>query len=1347
MAWNKSKLFKNIAFVSAFVLMAGTIGFAWTTALNQNPKTAQAAFNSTTNRYEDTLSDTNTVSNFSYRVVNTSPNAANGYFLLNLEDLTSAQNVSDLVEFTSITQTFPVDFTTGEPSANATTITENIADPTFSTGSTLNIKLLPGSNCVTELNSGCKAGLIPANVPIQISVNLKMKASVTESHVLNGTGKVFFPNGFDVNAIGWKINLNPTISTVPKPKVVINQITPNGTNLNIDFTTTDYTNTPGGIHTHFYFNTEANTVVNKMYSGPSPYALSLTAVPPSATQICAIVANPNHTIIPDTGNCVDLVTRNTGSSDQLTPPAGSVFLAGVSTPLIFTVQNNTNQASDIYTAIGLPQSTWSDARSSVLKPALGCFISARDGTSFTGSCDDLFGNNGFKINNVAAGATVSIKISGVVNLAIPNGSANELSFNIFSSNTNDSTSNTAQSSIRNITYNSKYAKSLNLITEKVDSNRKYGASDAFSQIQSPYNDSIFAVVLENRAQVPFNNIAIQDALDEQAVNYFNGCSFSQAQVPGQVNINVVGANLQGVAHQGDLNYTLSGLNIPASNGLEPSKMVFYVGCDKNNTQIPTSLQFNNNASVVSFDNSSESEYVLPQDLKSKAPINGNSNLKLEKNLISKSTSKITAGTEVTYELKVSNSGTEDSGDVLVNDIIQAPNGVTVTTNAEPVVGDITNPFQSGSVIDRVVDTATSSLGLSSAFPQNSSNLANTARVFKVSKLKAGDNFIFRYKVIFGGTFPTSCSLPTILSDINQSFPVIRNVALLVKTDAGINNGDTVSGTTNNLSVGSVVDFLKFNISLENTSLTVNSNTLFVDSNAQDNIAIVDNTEDICDFTSVIPPINSSVLSTNDISNLTVICLPVVAGTSTTCSFKLSKNVTLPADFKVGVGDVLPMASCERLNFNPEEENSNVSTVLSEIVVCKNVGTPAAGQSTLVYAQIGSGARTLTGEKLNTLSAAGLNIALSPTADKVQIIWTDNNNQLVIGIPEVSISLNQGDDLTNFEPAAIQVSGVNNISVGNLIPCSSYKLKLNIKDLSGNVISSAIKEFKTTGCIDNKTIKAEKTVPVSSTSGGKLKLVDGGDTLDLDIPAGFSSGDKQIQAKKLDQTASQINGLPKLPQSKRLAKGKTFDLKAFDSTSAITTTFQQPITITMNYTDQDVSLLDPSSLSIKSWDGTAWTDLSNCTKDTTLKTVTCSTTHFSIFTLAGQTALDTGDAKWSFTPNTGTTAPIFKDSTPVTATISNFTASRNNLPNSGEYTCKFEFKSVKAGVSTYTQIATGIAYDPATGCSANLTKALRGNSLNLEFKATLTSVSNPNQNYVFTHKYFMLFRGSGIAFGQ
>ncbi len=69
------------------------------------------------------------------------------------------------------------------------------------------------------------------------------------------------------------------------------------------------------MHIHFFFNTvppeQAGVGPNQLtwfvYYGGSPFTgYTVGERPEGATQMCALVANPNHTIILGTGNCVNL---------------------------------------------------------------------------------------------------------------------------------------------------------------------------------------------------------------------------------------------------------------------------------------------------------------------------------------------------------------------------------------------------------------------------------------------------------------------------------------------------------------------------------------------------------------------------------------------------------------------------------------------------------------------------------------------------------------------------------------------------------------------------------------------------------------------------------------------------------------------------------------------------------------------------------------------------------------------------------------------------------------------------------------------------------------------------------
>lgn len=81
----------------------------------------------------------------------------------------------------------------------------------------------------------------------------------------------------------------------------------------VTYETLGYDEQIPGTHIHFYFNTVTPEQLNVasgnllMYGGPTPFTGYATADrPEGADQMCALVANPDHTVIPDSGNCFDL---------------------------------------------------------------------------------------------------------------------------------------------------------------------------------------------------------------------------------------------------------------------------------------------------------------------------------------------------------------------------------------------------------------------------------------------------------------------------------------------------------------------------------------------------------------------------------------------------------------------------------------------------------------------------------------------------------------------------------------------------------------------------------------------------------------------------------------------------------------------------------------------------------------------------------------------------------------------------------------------------------------------------------------------------------------------------------
>jgi hypothetical protein len=82
----------------------------------------------------------------------------------------------------------------------------------------------------------------------------------------------------------------------------------------VDYEVFGYRQELPGRHVHFFFDTVPQREAGVpgggpwiLYGGPSPFTgYAVADRPASATQMCILVANPDHSVIRGTGNCVDL---------------------------------------------------------------------------------------------------------------------------------------------------------------------------------------------------------------------------------------------------------------------------------------------------------------------------------------------------------------------------------------------------------------------------------------------------------------------------------------------------------------------------------------------------------------------------------------------------------------------------------------------------------------------------------------------------------------------------------------------------------------------------------------------------------------------------------------------------------------------------------------------------------------------------------------------------------------------------------------------------------------------------------------------------------------------------------
>ena len=104
-------------------------------------------------------------------------------------------------------------------------------------------------------------------------------------------------------------------ATMPALYVRINGITINADQRYVvDYETFGYTEQLPGQHVHFFFNTVTPEQAGMpgsgpwiLYGGPRPFTgYRVSDKPYLATHMCALVANSNHSIILESGNCFDL---------------------------------------------------------------------------------------------------------------------------------------------------------------------------------------------------------------------------------------------------------------------------------------------------------------------------------------------------------------------------------------------------------------------------------------------------------------------------------------------------------------------------------------------------------------------------------------------------------------------------------------------------------------------------------------------------------------------------------------------------------------------------------------------------------------------------------------------------------------------------------------------------------------------------------------------------------------------------------------------------------------------------------------------------------------------------------
>ena len=236
-----------------------------------------------------------------------------------------------------------------------------------------------------------------------------------------------------------------------------------------------------------------------------------------------------------------------------------------------------------------------------------------------------------------------------------------------------------------------------------------------------------------------------------------------------------------------------------------------------------------------------------------------------------------------------------------------------------------------------------------------------------------------------------------------------------------------------------------------------------------------------------------------------------------------------------------------------------------------------------------------------------NLSITPTTTSASISW--NTNEGSTETFNYGLTTSYGTTSTHD---SYPRTTIHSKTVSGLTACTTYHYQIVSTDLAGNQSNGSDSTFTTAGCTGSSSVTNQTQDTITTASGGNVSLTESGAGLEITAPASFAGSDATFQIKRLDKN-SVLVAAP--TRSGYVSLGNYFyDLKALQDEDTTISSFNNPLTVTLTYSDSDISGYDESQITMLRWDGSAWQTLTGCTVDTAANTVTCSTTAFSVFSL-------------------------------------------------------------------------------------------------------------------------------------
>ena len=250
----------------------------------------------------------------------------------------------------------------------------------------------------------------------------------------------------------------------------------------------------------------------------------------------------------------------------------------------------------------------------------------------------------------------------------------------------------------------------------------------------------------------------------------------------------------------------------------------------------------------------------------------------------------------------------------------------------------------------------------------------------------------------------------------------------------------------------------------------------------------------------------------------------------------------------------------------------------------------------------------TGSFIYTIDSVVPDISSISSDGTPTITWT--TTKLSSSIIDYGLTNNYGTTTTETDTSPRVTS--HSVTIPNLSSCTTYHYRIQSIDGVSNEATSLDQTLTTNGCTASSVQTDNVTSQINNTTGGSLSLPD----ITVTVPASFSSQNANFQIHQLDKTT--VISQTSVPSGYLSAGTSLYELKSLADNTTVISSFDAPISVSIPYTQDDITGLDESTLKIYRWDNSSWNQLSSCSVDTSHKIVSCTTNHFSVFGIFGLT---------------------------------------------------------------------------------------------------------------------------------